>query len=461
MATLEDLSNLLAIQPDDQERYALAEKIIIDQVTYRDTLIEEIRTLKQELTATQKRADHASRPDTSNFILQIPGMKENYKRHLDFNAVKEYSDMDATEYNTTRQLKPHEKAELVEKIVKSRERYPVRNYTDMKKTIHSLQQQLLTNSLFACSHILSSEDEGLTLYETWNKGWAKLSETDKDAKNAKLQSSTILEEILRKIFSKDNPALSLQLYHARTKVPEDILGVYALQIIREHFQQATLDVIVRDIIKVLMFSLQAPRCATFDEWHRKFMKSIEDLNLLYGEISWNQIYLAIVMWALELMENKYKLLRQHMKLNLPKSTKALLENPTDTLDQIIKMVTQWDTNQVTSYMKNAMDRKRDMGRDTKTLHIVANLLDIPMIQQETPKAVAYNTTAETDCSYCKQKNHTLEQCRWKKFDRELKDKVVILVPTKEPHTSITFFVTDVYLFVTRCTSVCPHASPED
>jgi hypothetical protein len=103
--------------------------------------------------------------------------------------------------------------------------------------------------------------------------------------------------------------LSLQLYHARTKVPEDILGVYALQIIREYFPQATLDVIVCDIIKVLMFSLQAPRCATFDEWHRKFMKSIEDLNLLYGEISWDQIYLAIVIWALELMENKYKLLR--------------------------------------------------------------------------------------------------------------------------------------------------------
>ena len=91
--------------------------------------------------------------------------------------------------------------------------------------------------------------------------------------------------------------------------PEDILGVYALQTIREYFPQATLDVIVRDIIKVLMFSLQAPKCATFDEWHRKFMKSIEDLNLLYGEISWNQIYLAIVIWALELMENKYKLLR--------------------------------------------------------------------------------------------------------------------------------------------------------
>ena len=125
----------------------------------------------------------------------------------------------------------------------------------MKKTIHSLQQQFLTDSLFACTHILSSEDEDLALDETWNKGWAKLSENDKDAKNAKLQSSTILEEILRKIFSKDNPSLSLQLYHARTKVPEDILGVYAQQIIRQYFPQATLDVIVCDVIKVLMFSL--------------------------------------------------------------------------------------------------------------------------------------------------------------------------------------------------------------
>ena len=80
------------------------------------------------------------------------------------------------------------------------------------------------------------------------------------------------------------------------------------------------------------------------------------MNLLYGEISWNQIYLAIVIWALELMENKYKQLRQHMKFNLPGTTKALLENPTDTLDQIIRMVTKWGTAQVTSQLENAMGR---------------------------------------------------------------------------------------------------------
>ena len=136
------------------------------------------------------------------------------------------------------------------------------------------------------------------------------------------------------------------------------------------------------------------------------MKSIEDLNLLYGEIIRDQIHLVIVIWALELMENKYKLLRQHMKFNLPTTTKSLLETPKDTLDQIIKMVTQWDTNQVTPHLKNTMDRKCDMGRNTKTLQIVANLLDIPMIPQDMSKDVAYNTTPETDCSYCKQKNHS-------------------------------------------------------
>jgi hypothetical protein len=162
-------------------------------------------------------------------------MKENYKLHLDFDEVKVLSDLDAAGCMCTLGVK----------------------FSNRMRKLH----------LF----ILSSEDEGMELYATWNKGWAKMSEDDKDSKNAKLQSSTILEEILRRVFSKDNPALAFPIQHARTKVPQDLLGVYALHIVREHFPQATLDVIVRDIIKVLMFSLQAPRCATIDEWHRKFM----------------------------------------------------------------------------------------------------------------------------------------------------------------------------------------------
>ena len=78
-------------------------------------------------------------------------------------------------------------------------------------------------------------------------------------------------------------------------------------------------------------------------------------------------------------------------------------------------------------MRNDMERKRDMGRHTKTLHIVADFLEIPMIQQNMVNAVVYSVTTETDCSYYNQKNHTIEMCKNKKFDKELKDKVVIIV----------------------------------
>ena len=80
------------------------------------------------------------------------------------------------------------------------------------------------------------------------------------------------------------------------------------------------------------------------------------MSLLYGDINWDQIYLAIVIWGLELMENKYRKLSQHMKFNLPGTITAVLENPIDTLDQIIRMVTKWDTAQVTSQLKNVMER---------------------------------------------------------------------------------------------------------
>ncbi len=87
--------------------------------------------------------------------------------------------------------------------------------------------------------------------------------------------------------------------------------------------------------------------------------------------------LPIVVWALEMMKDKYRQLRQDM--NLLGTTKAILESPIDTLDQIIRMVTKWDGTQVTSHLKNTMGRKSDMGRNTKTLHIVTDLLEIPTI----------------------------------------------------------------------------------
>ncbi len=88
MATLEELSNLLTDQTSDQERYTLSERIIVDQITHRDNLLERIKEMEQDLTSSRKSPEHVNHLDTSNFIRQIPGMKENYRPHLDFNTVK-------------------------------------------------------------------------------------------------------------------------------------------------------------------------------------------------------------------------------------------------------------------------------------------------------------------------------------------------------------------------------------
>ena len=144
--TLEELSATLAEQPNDQDRYALAQKTMVDQVNYRDNLLAEqkikgdkIRDLEQQLAESRLNPELTKSLNTPKFILQIPGIKENYKLHLDFGEVKGLSDLDSTEYHGSKILQPNEKAELTDKIVRSRDKYPVRNYADMKKAINSLQ----------------------------------------------------------------------------------------------------------------------------------------------------------------------------------------------------------------------------------------------------------------------------------------------------------------------------------
>jgi len=162
------VQNVTLEELNDQDRYALAEKIIVEQVTHRDkmlaeqdkllaeqgrllaeqqTMTEKIRDLEEKLAESHLDPAPIKSLEASKFILQIPAIKENYKPHMHF-KMDVLLDLDATEYNGRRILKPNEKAELTDKIVRSRDRYPIRNFTDMKKAINSLQQQFLTNSLF-------------------------------------------------------------------------------------------------------------------------------------------------------------------------------------------------------------------------------------------------------------------------------------------------------------------------
>ena len=129
------------------------------------------------------------------------------------------------------------------------------------------------------------------------------------------------------MFSKDNPVMTLKFHHTNAQRPQDILNVYTYLLVRDQFPQAILDVIVRDIARVMMFSLYAPRytVTTFYTWYHRFMQKIENLDLPYGQITWGQVHLAMVLWALQFMDNRYQLLRQHIKFKIPSDTKELLK----------------------------------------------------------------------------------------------------------------------------------------
>jgi hypothetical protein len=47
--------------------------------------------------------------------------------------------------------------------------------------------------------------------------------------------------------------MTLKFHHVDGQIPEDILGVYTYLLVRDHFPHANLDVIVRDIAKVMIF----------------------------------------------------------------------------------------------------------------------------------------------------------------------------------------------------------------
>ncbi len=75
--------------------------------TEQKIMVDKIRDLEEQLAESRLNPEPIKRLNTPKFILQIPGMKENYKPHLDIGEVKGLSDLDATEYNGSKILKPN------------------------------------------------------------------------------------------------------------------------------------------------------------------------------------------------------------------------------------------------------------------------------------------------------------------------------------------------------------------
>ena len=142
--------------PTTKDRYVLAEKNIVDQVNYRDNLLAEqkimgdkIRDLEQQRAESRLNPELTKSLNTPKFILQIPGIKENYKLHLDFGEVKGLSDLDSTEYHGSKILLLYRSNTLVQMYL--RICWVSMRYTSSGSTFHRRPLMLLCATLSRCS----------------------------------------------------------------------------------------------------------------------------------------------------------------------------------------------------------------------------------------------------------------------------------------------------------------------
>ena len=98
-------------------------------------------------------------------FIQIPDTMANQKHFECIEIAKTYSDLETIQYHNGELLKNKERAHIIDKLTTERENNPVKNYTDMRKTINWLQQKLHTRSLHACDNILEPKQEGRDPYE--------------------------------------------------------------------------------------------------------------------------------------------------------------------------------------------------------------------------------------------------------------------------------------------------------
>ena len=97
-----------------------------------------------------------------------------------------------------------------------------------------------------------------------------------------------------------------------------------------------------------------------------------------------------------------RLLRQHMKFKLPSDTKELLKIPNETLDNVIKMVAQWDTQSMSYREENGIHQQEQADVNKQmSLNIMCNMLDLPLQNDE---------SMDDTCPYCKKPHHTREPC---------------------------------------------------
>jgi hypothetical protein len=111
-------------------------------------------------------------------------------------------------------------------------------------------------------------------------------------------------------------------------------------------------------------------------------------------------------------------LSQMIYKETPSKTKELLKEPNETLDKVIDMSRKWESPSM-SYHYAKEIKGQTNGDKQVALKIMCDMIGLPLQHLQ---------SAADACPYCEKPRHTREQCRARKFDEDLTDKVQTLIP---------------------------------
>ena len=210
------------------------------------------------------------------------------------------------------------------------------------------------------------------------------------------------------------------------ELPAIMIGLVALDFVRETFNTVTLDAIISATMKVMVGCINANQHSNFESWNLNYQREINEYKITYGEPSFAIIRLANAYLALKAQNRYGKLLDMH-RLTFPTTMAEILDNAEEIRHTLEETATKWDLTITTEPHKQGFKRRDEKQNRASTFNMINEILGVELkIDNEKPYTY---TSAETPgtCSYCGQK-HPRSMCDYIKSDKMLKENVGTIIP---------------------------------
>jgi len=206
------------------------------------------------------------------------------------------------------------------------------------------------------------------------KSYYEAHEADKSSerRNFVAQEQELLHSFLKKAF-RWNPLVwakinELGQMEQESSVPEDVIGLASLLIVRQNFEDVTLDNIIRATFGILTYFASAGNHTRFDTWLHSYQAAKRDYKATYGDMNEQVLELANVFLALQIIGKKSPDLARTLRLQKLQwrctTMSEILAKSDKIKDDLIQTARQWGLEFLSGTDSTVQQKsdQRDKGR---------------------------------------------------------------------------------------------------